>query len=194
MWLRPEVAPMPRPKGSVGFAACFQQKLLPSLNGSTGEGGLCHCPLSGSRAPKGLGSWSLLSPGRSCGLAVISHMLSSVDILPPHTSTHVYTHVHTHTTHTCRLFLAGHPSLALPGAFLTAALVLLGRWGPVSCPPQASLRLLGKTGRHSFLYTVEKTAQGWRPLCLSSLPSQGPQAGPLLCCGAVLSVTNGIKT
>lgn len=67
-------------------------------------------------------------------------------------------------------------------------------WPSLLPSPVASLRLLGEAGRHSFLYTVEKTAQSWRLLCLSSLPSQGPQAGPLLCCGAVLLVTNGIKT
>lgn len=114
---------------------CLFYHLLPAGAATLSEWkqrGEWFLSLSPLKAPelRGPGSWSLLSPGRSCGLAVISHVLSSVDILPPiHTSTHMYTHVHTHTQHTCRLFITGHPSLARPGSFLTAALVLLGRGG-----------------------------------------------------------------
>lgn len=137
---------------------------------------------------RGPGSWSLLSPGRSCGLAVISHVLSSVDILPPiHTSTHMYTHVHTHTQHTCRLFITGYPSLAQPGSFLTAALVLLGRggadvgymaFGSVVCPPQ---RLLSGTAS-SAPWREQPRAGGpcLCPPCLLGVLGQGP------CCAVVL--------
>lgn len=170
MRLRPEVAPVPRPKGSVRSTTCFQQEPPPSLNGSSGEGGLCHCPLSGSRAPKGLGSWSLLSPGRSCGLAVISHMLSSVDILPhTHKHTRVHTCTHMYTTHTQAL-LSGSPFLGSawnppslqPWCFWTdgATHGLYDFWPSLLPAHVASLRLLGETGRHSFLHTLEKTAQG----------------------------------
>lgn len=114
---------------------CLFYHLLPTGAATLSEwkqrGGWSLSP-SPLKAPelRGPGSWSLLSPGRSCGLAVISHVLSSVDILPPiHASTHMCTHVHTHTLHTRRLFITDHPSLARPGSFLTAALVLLGRGG-----------------------------------------------------------------
>lgn len=200
MWLRLEVAPVPRPKGSVRSSTCFQGELPPSLNGSSREGGLCHCPLSGSRSPKGLGSWSLLSPGRSCGLTVISHMLSSIDILP-HTHKHTCVHACTHTQHTRRLFLAGHPSwlcLELPHCSPGAS-GKMGRhglydvWPRLLPSPVASLRLLGEIGRHSFLHTMENSPG--LEAALSALPafpgSSGRAPAVLWCCPMV---TNGIKT
>lgn len=124
MWLRLEAAPLPRPKGSVRSATCF-----PLGMEVMGWVAFATVPF---QAPElqGPGPWALLSPGRSCGLAVISHMLSSIDILPPYTQAHacscMYTHAYnTHTSSSQQVT----PSLALPGTFLTAALVLLGRRG-----------------------------------------------------------------
>lgn len=60
---------------------------------SSEEGALCPQPLFQVPQP-----WFLVSlaPGRSCGSAVKSHILSSVGIPETHTHAHTHTRAHTH--------------------------------------------------------------------------------------------------
>lgn len=187
------MASAPRPASS--GAAC------PLLGEEVG-GSTCPCPVP-FQALKLLNPWFLasLSPGRSCGSAVESHMLSSVAIFPPYTKERTYTHKHTHAVpskqrpsadpqglpQTCLepshpwccgegWWLAGHPTVTCHGLCRLAILQSAGggRW---QASPHLGQLYPGFGGPESTLFAF--------PGSLARAPS---------CVrGAVVLVTNGIK-